>query len=869
VNGVDRWIQPLSTYIAGEAIKRGQPVSIALLADFNDPVLGLDPGADDCVVLTRPTRHTYSIGLAMESVAVGEVLHILSSGRFTFTRANASEYWCSDFSANSNGYALYANPSTPGTLTINPVTAVTGSSKLIQIGSVSNTTANLDTLDVEIALAGDGRGPLDNTQFEFTTGESINYTSDMVPPICAICDADPINPLGPAGTVVLADQRDYRRSNIAGFLLNPPAGNIPAGTPCLFLRKGLLKISSPSLIPGTRYFLGENGQITPSAGSVVYPNALVEVGTARTSRELIVDISQPLLGVADYPLGTLRHLESGTSAYPGYLLCDNTGVHQKIDYQEFYDLFTGSNSPDPTLIVTHADDPLIPLDSFRVAVRTDSIDASFYQIAAFTPDYQPLTTIVNVLTGSGIADTSVTLDVSPFLASGVQYAGGLTIDQLLPTLYAGDPLQTIPNVSWDLAGNILTGTVSGLSGKPYVIKVYRPEALARYQAAITVLSSVNTSSGLAVNSSAVVDYLANNGVAGTLTLGNDSVGSVVKVLGDVRFGSTSGIDGLTLQSPLAMKSNAGSQTLQIDNETGVITVSSAQNYASAAGHLINKAYADLHGTNTTTAIVGSFVNGAFVSGSGVHGIMMGVGGLFDADMLDERHVGGWGWVADTTPSVTGNLPTARSGKIPELLSSGEIHLGNVINLYNAATVSGALPTASDKAVTLTVKGAANNFYLQVGAPQNTSGLFQALQVGVGPQINLIAGPAITGASTALHITNDTNITTGAFPGTYAPVKAASFQTISTIKAKRAVTPFVKSGLEIINGTEIVQYQLKTDDRVRVGFIAEWTDTLMAGKNHDENDIGTTLGVALKAIQELARDNDSLRRELKELKASLS
>jgi hypothetical protein len=133
----------------------------------------------------------------------------------------------------------------------------------------------------------------------------------------------------------------------------------------------------------------------------------------------------------------------------------------------------------------------------------------------------------------------------------------------------------------------------------------------------------------------------------------------------------------------------------------------------------------------------------------------------------------------------------------------------------------------------------------------------------GTIANLIA----TSGSGGLQITNDA--TPVANTGTFVPIKASAFITVSTIKAKENVAPFTRSGLDIVKNTEIVGYQFKAEERPRVGFIAEWTDELLSGPNHNENDLGTTLGVALKAIQELAEDNVSLRREIGELRARLS
>ena len=872
INGQDQWIQPLSVYTAGEAIKRGQPVSVAVLADFNDSLIGLVADADNIVVLTRPARHTYSIGLALESVAAGGLVHILESGRFTFTQANSAEYWSSIFTSSSNGSLVYASPLAPGSFTFDPVVAITGAN-LIQIGSVSNTagSAGALVLDIEVSITGDGRGPLDNTQFEMIVGEpaGISYTGAApynFPPLCAIADG---TGTAPAGTAILADNSLLGRSNVIGFLINPPqASPFTTGVDCIFLRKGRLNVSGSlnALIPGARYYLGVNGKITPLAGSVVYPNALVEVGTAVSTTELIVDISTPLLGVNDYPLGTLRPLISGQPAFAGYLVCDGVTQYPIVDYQQFYGWAITQSPPIVTTVGAAA-------GWFIVLAQNEPSTGSPYQIAAYAPEYQPLVPITDYLRSTGTLSAAglVTLDLTPFTTSGPQN-GPLTIDQFLPELYAtvGGTLTKVNGTIWTLTGNILTGTNSTYANDYYVLVVYKPEALARYQETTNILSIVNTASGYAVNSTAVVNYLANNGVAGTLTLGNDVAGSVVRILGAIQFGDTSTIDSLTIQGSVFVKTDAGVTVLAIDNASGNVLVSTSQSYPTNAGHLVNKAYSDLHDLNTTVAINGAFVNGVYSNAApyntGVHGILMGVGGGFDADMVDERYVGGWGWRSDTSASVAGtsNLPLARANySIPEITAAGALEAGKAINLYlTAVATKPAVYPAGNNVVSTTIQtlGATNAVsYLQITNPNSS---VQGIQIGNPVNANAVNLIAV---GSALLVTYDIPSATPTF---FAAIKASSFQTVSTIKAKESVESFGRSGLEIIKGTQIVSYNLKNDDRPRVGFIAEWTDELLAGKNHDENDIGTTLGVALKAIQELAEDNAALREELEEIKARL-
>src|SRR5574344_1912109 len=78
----EQWLQPQSVYRAAETIRRGQPVSPALLEDIKDASGGYDPYP--YVSLTNTAKHKKCIGLAMEYAEKGQPLHIMSIGQFKF-----------------------------------------------------------------------------------------------------------------------------------------------------------------------------------------------------------------------------------------------------------------------------------------------------------------------------------------------------------------------------------------------------------------------------------------------------------------------------------------------------------------------------------------------------------------------------------------------------------------------------------------------------------------------------------------------------------------------------------------------------------------------------------------------------------------
>jgi hypothetical protein len=89
-------------------------------------------------------------------------------------------------------------------------------------------------------------------------------------------------------------------------------------------------------------------------------------------------------------------------------------------------------------------------------------------------------------------------------------------------------------------------------------------------------------------------------------------------------------------------------------------------------------------------------------------------------------------------------------------------------------------------------------------------------------------------------------TDAALGGTY-------FYNPSLRELKKDIQPFVKSAMDILNATEIVNYKLDSgahDDVTLIGFIAEDTPAELATEQHDKMDNSNTLGVILKAIQEI-------------------
>jgi hypothetical protein len=89
--------------------------------------------------------------------------------------------------------------------------------------------------------------------------------------------------------------------------------------------------------------------------------------------------------------------------------------------------------------------------------------------------------------------------------------------------------------------------------------------------------------------------------------------------------------------------------------------------------------------------------------------------------------------------------------------------------------------------------------------------------------------------------------------TFASIGSTYFFTVSTEEVKTNIEPFTASAMNLIDSTEIVTYKYELDgqdDTTRIGFIAEDTPEELATSKHDRIDINSSLGVMIKALQEL-------------------
>ena len=92
------------------------------------------------------------------------------------------------------------------------------------------------------------------------------------------------------------------------------------------------------------------------------------------------------------------------------------------------------------------------------------------------------------------------------------------------------------------------------------------------------------------------------------------------------------------------------------------------------------------------------------------------------------------------------------------------------------------------------------------------------------------------------------------------IEASSFNAVSKRSAKENIVNFEESALDLIKTVEVVKYNYKTDKEknLKIGFIADDTHEYLSSKDHDKMEMGNSIGLLIKAVQELQKEIDNLK-----------
>jgi len=176
-DGNEQWLHPVSEYKASEDILRGQAVSVVTESDEASNESDPDP----YVRKTDTSRDVKTIGLALETVSKGQILHVLPFGMFTYDKTykglDGIDEYDPGFDYSAVGKKVYVKNNEPGNLTVNEDDILKGYKHIICVGYLTDAPVknnpNQTITSIEISISGDERGPVDHTQFEAILGENV------------------------------------------------------------------------------------------------------------------------------------------------------------------------------------------------------------------------------------------------------------------------------------------------------------------------------------------------------------------------------------------------------------------------------------------------------------------------------------------------------------------------------------------------------------------------------------------------------------------------------------------------------------------------------------------------------------------------
>jgi len=95
------------------------------------------------------------------------------------------------------------------------------------------------------------------------------------------------------------------------------------------------------------------------------------------------------------------------------------------------------------------------------------------------------------------------------------------------------------------------------------------------------------------------------------------------------------------------------------------------------------------------------------------------------------------------------------------------------------------------------------------------------------------------------------------PIVYRPIQASDFQERSSRKSKKNIKKYNKSGLQVINKLEVVEYQLRDNNQDRIGFLAEESNDISTDDG-EYISYSSLLANLTKSVQELSDELEDLK-----------
>lgn len=165
------------------------------------------------------------------------------------------------------------------------------------------------------------------------------------------------------------------------------------------------------------------------------------------------------------------------------------------------------------------------------------------------------------------------------------------------------------------------------------------------------------------------------------------------------------------------------------------------------------------------------------------------------------------------------------------------------------------------------------YYYRIAAADTSNGLDGSSNFLYDGQIEIITAkkgtfhtttqPTWTFISGALLPPADGTGIIGDATRTLTSVTAGAFYTTSTKAAKKNIVEYTSSAFDVLDRVNIVSFQYNNDvnEQPKIGFIAEDTPDILTGKDHVSHDHANSIGLLMKAVQELKSEIRELRGKL--------
>jgi len=194
--------------------------------------------------------------------------------------------------------------------------------------------------------------------------------------------------------------------------------------------------------------------------------------------------------------------------------------------------------------------------------------------------------------------------------------------------------------------------------------------------------------------------------------------------------------------------------------------------------------------------------------------------------------------------------------------------GNAATVTDGVYTSRTLTLTQSTGITVTNTGSAQDlsanrsWTITNSAPHVATDISWTAGTTSGPICNSSTGSdsaiPVAAAGASGVVTTTTQSMDGAKTFTTS-VTSPSFNSTSARIMKENIKPFVEDAETLINEIKVVSFNFKADETKenKIGFIADDTNEIFAGKEHDKFDHMNTISVLIKAVQELSEKNKQL------------